>query len=79
VHCVYRLTFLKQRALCNNTIALKFETFISVYTIDSGYFLQQNEWINFRNEILCVLCEVRTEFSLITQINPPEKINKSRS
>jgi len=79
VHNVKRLHFLKQRALCNNMIALKFETFIPAYTIDSGYFLQQNEWINFRNEILFVRCGVRYEFSFITQINSPERINRSRS
>jgi len=79
VYSVYRLTCLKQRALCNNTIALKFVTFISVYAVDIGYFLQQKEWVNFRNEILYVHCELRTKFSLIAQINLSERISRSRS
>jgi hypothetical protein len=79
VHSVYRLTCLKQRALCNNMIALKFETFVSVYAVDSGYFLQQNGCVNICNEILCVQCEARTKFSYIDQKNLPERISRSRS
>jgi len=51
-------------------IALKFATFISVYTIDICYFLQHNEWINFHNEILCLIFVVPSIMLYSSEISP---------